>query len=223
MCGRYALHSELNVLQQQFNLDISRLDYSPHYNIAPSQQVLTVTGNGKRRAESMRWGLIPFWAKEQKVGYRMINARSETLGERPAYRSSMRRQRCLILADGFFEWSRKGKGRTPMYIYMASGEPFAFAGLWSSWTSPDGSEIRSCTIVTTDANEAISPFHNRMPVILSPETESLWLDPYTETLADLCHLFKSAPTDLLEVYPVSTMVNSPQNDTPDVLHRVQLL
>ena len=110
-----------------------------------------------------------------------------------------------------------------MYIYMASGEPFAFAGLWSSWTSPDGSEIRSCTIVTTDANEAISPFHNRMPVILSPETESLWLDPYTETLADLCHLFKSAPTDLLEVYPVSTMVNSPQNDTPDVLHRVQLL
>lgn len=171
----------------------------------------------------MQWGLIPFWAKEQKIGYRMINARSETLGERPAYRSSVRGQRCLILADGFFEWSKKGKGRNPMYIYMASGEPFAFAGLWSSWMSPDGSEIRSCTIVTTDANEAISPFHNRMPVILSPETESLWLDPYTETLTDLCHLFKSAPTDLLEVRPVSTMVNSPQNDTPEVLHRAQLL
>ncbi|MQF68923.1 SOS response-associated peptidase [SAR202 cluster bacterium AD-804-J14_MRT_500m] len=222
MCGRYALHSEINVLQQRFNFDAAGLNHSPHYNIAPSQQVLTVTSDGKRRAQSMRWGLIPFWAKEEKSGYRMINARSETLGQRPAFRSSIRSQRCLILADGFFEWSRKGTKRNPMYIYMRSSQPFAFAGLWSPWTSPEGTVIESCTIITTDANEVISPIHDRMPVILSSESESLWIDPYTNNLSELSHLLKAAPTDLMELYPVSEMVNSPRNDTPEVLARITL-
>ena len=191
-------------------------------NIAPTQQVLAVVNHGmrqgdggERRGEMMRWGLVTSWAKDIKIGNRMINAVSETSATKPAFRSAFRRRRCLVLADGFFEWRKEGKQRVPLYFSQKSGEPMAFAGLWENWQSPEGEWIRSCTILTTAANSFIEPVHNRMPVILSSETEPLWLDPLTETPAILEPLLISAPSDLLDVREVSPVVNNVRNQGPD--------
>ena len=187
----------------------------PRYNIAPTQSVLAVVNEGSRRGEFMRWGLVPSWAKDIKVGNRMINAVSETAATKPAFRSAFRRRRCLVLADGFFEWRREGKKRVPLYFTQKSGESMAFAGLWENWQSPEGDWIRSCTILTTAANSFIEPVHNRMPVILSAETEPLWLDPMTETPANLEPLLLPAPPELLTVREVSPVVNNARSEGPD--------
>ena len=168
----------------------------------------------------MRWGLVPFWTKDLSVGYRMINAKSETLALRPAFRTAYRKRRCLILADGFFEWKKDGKAKIPMYIFLKSHEPFAIAGLWESWTAPSGDTIRSCTIITTEPNSFIESIHNRMPVILPEEAEALWLDPLTEDPDLLKPLLLPLPAGSMESYPVSTLVNSPKNATPECIDLV---
>ena len=224
MCGRYTLISSISELQGRFGFVMDSPPPEPRYNVAPTQQVLTVindgivqSNGGARQGEMMRWGLVPSWAKDIKIGSRMINAVSETAAARPAFRNAFRRRRCLVLADGFYEWRREGKQREPAYFFQKSGEPMAFAGLWESWQSPEGQWIRSCAILTTTANSLVEPVHSRMPVILSAETEPLWLDPLTESAAILEPLLLPAPDEMLDVREVSPTVNNVRNDNPECL------
>ena len=217
MCGRFTLISSVADLQLRFGFAMEPAEVRPRYNLAPTQSVLTVVNDGMRRGELMRWGLVPSWAKDIKIGNRMINAVSETAPTKPAFRSAFRRRRCLVLADGFFEWRREGKKRVPLYLTKESGEPMGFAGLWENWQSPEGEWIRSCTILTTAANSFIEPVHNRMPVILSAETEPLWLDPLTENPASLEPLLLPAPPELLIVREVSPVVNNARSEGPDCI------
>ena len=220
MCGRFTLISSVSDLQLKFGFALEPSDVRPRYNVAPTQQVLTVVNDGERRGELMRWGLVPSWAKDVKIGNRMINAVSETAASKPAFRSAFRRRRCLVLADGFYEWRKEGKQRIPLYFSQRSGEPMAFAGLWENWKSPDDEWIRSCTILTTAANSFIEPVHNRMPVILSAETLPLWLDPLTETPDNLQPLMLPAPSEVLDVREVSPTVNNVRNDNPTCIDAV---
>ena len=169
----------------------------------------------------MRWGLIPFWAKDYSIGNRMINARAETVDTSAAFRRAFERRRCLVVADGFYEWLKVGKARVPMRVALSSGEPFAFAGLWETWRSPEGEQVASCTIITTTPNAVMEPVHNRMPVILSRDAESEWLDMTgARPAAKLKELLVPYAGQDLEVYEVSTLVNSPRNDTPEVMARL---
>ena len=212
MCARFTLGVDISdVFQGRFDSLLREADIQPRYNIAPTQQVLAITNEGARRAELMRWGLIPFWAKDPKIGSRMINAVGETAATKPAFRAAYKKRRCLILADGFFEWRKEGKAKIPTYIFLKSREIFAFAGLWETWKSASGEWVRSCTIMTTEPNDFIAPIHNRMPVILSEETEPLWLDPMTEGPGILQPLLSPSPAEEMESYLVSTYVNSPHN------------
>ena len=216
MCGRFSLTSEIGELQGRFEFDGAGLAHAPRYNIAPTQPVLAVTNGEGGGASYMRWGLVPSWAKNASVGNRLINARAETVAERNSFRSALVRRRCLVLADGFYEWQRVGKARRPMRIVMKSGEPFAFAGLWDAWRDPVGEIVRSCTIITTEANELLRPIHNRMPVILPREMEPFWLDHDVEdrdALSDVLVPYQSAE---MEAYEVSSLVNRPGNDGPEV-------
>ena len=222
MCGRFTLISNIGELQLRFGFVMEPPETQPRYNIAPTQKVLTVVNDGERRGELMRWGLVPSWAKDVKIGNRMINAVSETAASKPSFRSAFRRRRCLVLADGFFEWRKEGKQRVPLYFSQKSGEPMAFAGLWENWQSPEGEWIRSCTILTTAANSFIEPIHNRMPVILSAETEPLWLDPLTDTPANLEPLLLPAPPELLDAAEVSPTVNNVRNHGPDCIAPVTM-
>ena len=217
MCGRFTLISSVADLQLRFGFAMEPAEVRPRYNLAPTQSVLTVVNDGMLRGELMRWGLVPSWAKDIKIGNRMINAVSETAPTKPAFRSAFRRRRCLVLADGFFEWRREGKKRVPLYFTKESGEPMGFAGLWENWQSPEGEWIRSCTILTTAANSFIEPVYNRMPVILSAETEPLWLDPLTENPASLEPLLLPAPPELLIVREVSPVVNNARSEGPDCI------
>lgn len=225
MCGRFTLISSVSDLQLRFGFAMDSSVESavgtdgirPRHNIAPTQQVLTVVNDGRRRGEMMRWGLVPSWAKDIKIGNRMINAVSETAAVKPAFRSAFRRRRCLVLADGFFEWRKQGKQRIPLYFTQKSGEPMAFAGLWENWKSAEGEWIQSCTILTTAANAFIEPVHNRMPVILTDESEPLWLDPMTETPANLEPLLLPAAPELLQVREVSSVVNNARHEGPDCI------
>lgn len=219
MCGRFTLTSNLDELQGRFGFlsefaGSEFFDQGPRYNIAPTQSVLTVTNDGRRRGEVMRWGLVPFWAKDLKSGARMINAVGETVAAKPAFRAAFKKRRCLVLANGFYEWRKEDKRKLPAYIYARNGGPLAFAGLWETWKSPEGQAIQSCTIITTAANAFIQPLHNRMPVILSDETQALWLDPLTDDRKILEPLLIPAPNDLLTSHPVSEMVNSVKNQGP---------
>ena len=162
MCGRYSLIADIGELAERFEFDGDCLGHTPSYNIAPTQMALTVTNGGERHAIHMRWGLIPSWAKSASVGNHMINARAETVAERPSFRTALRRRRCLVLADGFYEWRRIGASRRPMRTTMASGEPFTFAGLWEAWRDTRGETVRSCTIITTTANDLLKPIHDSL-------------------------------------------------------------
>lgn len=193
--------------------------FAPRFNIAPTQPVLAIPNDEQNRADFFVWGLIPMWAKDPSIGNRMINARGETLEEKPAFRSSLKYKRCLILADGFYEWkaSPGRKTKTPFFIQMKDRKPFAFAGLWDSWNSPDGSQVKSCTIITTEPNELMEIIHNRMPAILHPRDYARWLDPSPQTPDQLKPLIRPFPADLMDAYPVSTLVNTPANDTPELI------
>jgi putative SOS response-associated peptidase YedK len=220
MCGRFTLTSNLDDLQGRFGFVAGPLDDLPRYNVAPTQQVLAVVNDGQRRAELLRWGLIPFWAKDPKIGYRMINAVGETLATKPAFRAAFRRRRCLVLADGFFEWRKEGNKKIPTYIFLKSREPFAFAGIWEVWKALDGETVRSCAIVTTKPNAFMEQIHHRMPVILSEETEALWLDPMTEEASVLAPLLMPSPPELMDSYLVSDLVNSPKNHGPECIEQL---
>ena len=220
MCGRYTLTSNLDELQASFKFEARDLEYRPRFNIAPTQQSLVVTNDGSRTGEYMRWGLLPFWAKDAKAGARMINAVGETASAKPAFRAAFRKRRCLILANGFFEWRKEGKARIPNYFFSTDHAPLSFAGLWETWKSPDGEHIKSFTILTTKANQLIQPIHDRMPVILSGETQALWLDPLTEDTEILGKLLTPAPDEDLDVYQVSNLVNSPKNNGPECIQQV---
>ena len=221
MCGRFTLTSNLDELQGRFGFLTEYTDHEPRYNIAPTQQVLTVTNDGQKRGEMMRWGLVPLWAKDLKIGARMINAVGETVSTKPAFRAAFKKRRCLVLANGFFEWQKDGKRKIPTYIYQRNGEAMAFAGLWETWKSPDGPVIQSCTIITTEANSFIQPVHNRMPVVLSEETQALWLDPLTEDPKILEPLLIPAPVELLTSHRVSEAVNSVKNQGPECIEELK--
>ena len=221
MCGRYTLIADLGDLAQRFEFDGSDFSYDPGYNIAPTESVLTVRNVEGREAALMRWGLIPFWAKDPKIGARMINARAETVAEKPAFRNALKKRRCLVLADGYYEWQKTPVGKRPFRIILKSGEPFAMAGLWETWIDPQGSVVPSCTIITTAANDFLSPIHNRMPVILSRETERLWLDSDLEQAPALIDILTHTPNDALDAYEVSTTVNNARNEGPEIITRLR--
>ena len=222
MCGRYMLTSPVEALRQLFMFE-QRPNLMPRYNIAPTQDVPIVrltrdgpTGDGTgRELITVRWGLVPFWADDLAIGNRLINARCETVHTLRAFREAYSRRRCLVPADGFFEWQKQGKLRQPFLIRRKDQAPFAFAGLWERWRQADAHDavVRSCTIITCPANELVAPLHDRMPVILAPETYARWLDPS----ADARDLLKPCPSTWLESYPVNARVNSPKNDDPDCI------
>lgn len=216
MCGRYSLTASLDELARRFDFDSNRDDFEPRYNVAPTQQVLAVVGGSARRAGFIRWGLIPQWAKSDSASPPIINARAETVAEKPTFRDSLRRRRCLILADGFYEWQTVGDTKRPMRVALRSGKPFAFAGLWSMSSDSEGNRISSCAIITTAANNLLKPIHHRMPVILSKEVEDLWLDTALDDSQTLTQFLEPYPEDALEAYEVSALVNSASNDRPEV-------
>ena len=225
MCGRYTL-TQVTDLERVFpdvaewTEDARSFLQRPHYNIAPGQPVLTVVRQGDRlMARTMRWGFIPHWAREARTGYRMINARAEGLARRPAFRFAFRSHRCLIPADGFYEWMRVPGERTkvPVHIRRKDDRPFAFAGLYSVWRDPEGRRHWTVTIVTTAPNELLRPIHNRMPVILDPAVYARWLDPELRDPDRLIRLLRPYPADRLQAYRVSRRVNSPTYDAPDCI------
>jgi putative SOS response-associated peptidase YedK len=203
------------VLVERFHLSVADAPVEPRYNIAPTQDVAVVLNETPDRLSLLQWGLIPSWAKDPAIGGQMINARAETIAEKPAFRTPFKKRRCLVLADGFYEWHKEadGKTKTPMYVRLKTGEPFAMAGLWDVWKTPDGASRRTCTIVTTEPNTMLAPVHNRMPVILPRDTEMDWLDNSLEPLA-LMSMLKPYAADLMQMYPVSRRVNAPANDEP---------
>jgi putative SOS response-associated peptidase YedK len=216
MCGRFTLFVDPRELMELLPGIEPPLEWTPRYNIAPTQPVAVVANNGQNRVEFFRWGLVPSWAKDPGIGNRMINARGETLAEKPSFRNAYRRRRCLVLADGFYEW-RKEPGRktkTPMYIQLKSGKPFGFAGLWESWRSPQDETLLTCTIITTSPNALVADIHNRMPVILDRAAYELWLDPAEQSPDKLDPWLKPYPAGEMVAHPVSTLVNSPANDVP---------
>jgi putative SOS response-associated peptidase YedK len=219
MCGRYELHSSPAALALAFGLPHPP-EIQPRYNIAPTQQVPVVrlAADGARELSQLRWGLVPFWAKDLTIGNRMINARGETIATKPGFREAYRKSRCLLPADGFYEWAKlAGGGRQPIRAAMKSGELFALAGLWSRWRSREGERIETCTIVTTEANELLQHVHDRMPVILAPGDYDRWLDVDEKDPADLIRPFASA---VMLAYPVSARVSSPKNDDPGLIEPI---
>ena len=218
MCGRFTLTTSPEQLSQEFPWLSVAEDVGPRYNIAPTQPIAVVPNDGKNQLDFFVWGLIPSWAKDPSIGNRMINARAETLSEKPAFKAAFRHRRCLILADGFFEWRVEPgqKVKTPMYIRLKSGKPFVFAGLWENWHAADGSQILSCTIITTEPNDFMRPIHNRMPVILPQTAYPSWLEQQEADIQALQSLLIPYPSEELTAYPVSRLVNSPGNDYPEV-------
>ena len=218
MCGRFTLTVNPAEAQETFSSYAFPQQFAPRFNIAPTQPVLAIPNDDQNTADFFVWGLIPMWAKDPSIGNKLINARGETLEEKPAFRGSLKYKRCLILADGFYEWKGAGKKvKTPFFIHMKDRKPFAFAGLWDSWNSPDGSLVKSCTIITTEPNELTGIIHNRMPVILHPRDYAKWLDPSPQTPDQLKPLIKPFPAELMDAYPVSTLVNTPANDRPELV------
>jgi len=219
MCGRFTLTVNPAELQDTFSDFIFPTKFAPRFNIAPSQPLLAIPNDGANKADFFIWGLIPMWAKDPAIGNRLINARGETVAEKPSFRGSFKYKRCLILADGFYEWKANPgtKTKTPHFIHMKDRKPFVFAGLWDTWDSPDGSSIKTCTIITTEPNELMAPIHNRMPVILHTRDHAKWLDASPQTPDSLLPLIKPFPADEMAAYPVSTLVNKPSNDIPELV------
>jgi putative SOS response-associated peptidase YedK len=220
MCGRFAFYSPKEAISHVFEID-AMLDYRPRFNIAPSQPILALRsgfeGQSDRPADQsiepvmLRWGLVPSWAKSASIGHRMINARRETVDLKPSFRAAFRRRRCVILADGFYEWRKTANGKIPTYITAECAEPFAMAGLWEHWEN-DGSTLLTCTIITTAANDVLAPVHDRMPVIFSPANARRWIDPGTTSKADLYDLMDAPGGNAMRYWEVGQGVNNPRND-----------
>lgn len=224
MCGRFTLTATVDELIDRFDIEyfLDQENYFPSFNVAPSQSVLAVINNGTRNKMGfLRWGLIPPWAKDMSIGHKMINARSETLMEKPSFRTAYQKKRCLIIADSFYEWKRlDDKRKIPMRIKLKSDELFAMAGLWENWKSPEGQSIFSCSVITTKPNPLVQDIHDRMPVILKPEDEKIWLNPQINDIRLLDGLLVPLHEDLMEVYEVSPLVNSPKNNSIELIQRI---
>jgi putative SOS response-associated peptidase YedK len=209
MCGRFSLTASADAIAEAFHLDAIP-NWQPRYNIAPKQQIPAIVGN--REFRTLRWGLIPSWSKDASIGNRLINARAETLAEKPSFRDAFRQRRCLIVTDGFYEWKKTEKGKKqPFYFQLETGEPFAFAGLWERWKT-----FETCTIITTEANSLMADVHDRMPVMLGEEGCDRWLDPKS-TSQELQSILRPYPDAAMAFYPIGLSVNSPSNDTPDCI------
>jgi putative SOS response-associated peptidase YedK len=214
MCGRFTLHTPPEILRDHFGLDATPQFTLENYNITPSQDIVAVREtDGRRELVPLRWGLVPSWSRDARSGNRMINARAETVAVKPAYRTAFRKRRCLIPADGFYEWHQTESGKQPYHICMRDGGVFAFAGLWERWTGDD-ERVESCTILVTEASETIRPVHDRMPVILSPEAYGQWLDPTLTDGDQLIGLLRPYIASAMVAYPVTKRVNSPANNDP---------
>lgn len=218
MCGRFALISSTEAVADQFEIKSENIAILPpavpRYNVAPTQPVLGIRLNddGKRELTFFQWGLIPSWSKDTKIGSKLINARSETVAEKPSFRAAYKRRRCVIPVDGFYEWQKTDNGKQPMFIHGADKKLLPFAGLWEMWRSPEGDSIQTCTILTTKPNEMMAQIHNRMPLILEAEDVQMWLDPGDDP-SDAMHLFRPYPAHKMAAYPVSTTVNNPRNES----------
>lgn len=217
MCGRYTLAVDPAQIDLRFELAAAAPDLPLRFNVAPQQDLPVVVANSPNRLDIMRWGLVPAWAKSPEIGYKTINARAETVAERPAYRAALRYHRCLVPATGYYEWQRTAHGKQPWYIHLSDEPVFAFAGLYDIWHSPDGSELRSYTILTTAANELMAPIHDRMPVILPREAEAAWLDPKETSSRAVLPLLQPYPAAAMDAYPVSTRVNDARHEGRDLI------
>lgn len=222
MCGRYSLFADFKKIEERFGeatFDVE--EYEESYNIAPSQMILSVVNDGvKNRLGYLKWGLVPSWAKDPKIGFKMINARAETVHEKPSFREALKKKRCLIVADSFYEWKRTENRKVPMRIKMKNNELFAMAGLWESWTSQSCELVHTCTILTTEPNDLMSTIHDRMPVILKEEDEQTWLNPAIKSIDELKPFLIPLENGLLEAYEVSDKVNSPKNNAPELIVKV---
>jgi putative SOS response-associated peptidase YedK len=225
MCGRYRLSRRKQLVEEYFDTDSGAEDWVPRYNIAPTQPVAVIRQNPKepvRELSLMRWGLIPSWAKDSSVAASMINARSETASTKPAFRDALKFRRCVIPADGFYEWQRTGKAKQPYCFEVGDGELFAFAGIWDRWKDAGGKWLETCSILTTTPNAVTSAVHDRMPVILDPDSYELWLDPGMRDVGAASDLLKPYGARLMRCYPVSSRVNSVTNDDADCSAPVEL-
>lgn len=216
MCGRYTLTLPLDQLAAVLNIEAAGLDFHPRYNIAPTQFLPVILNEDPHTFQMLKWGLVPFWAKDPGIGNKMINARAETLAQKPSFRNALKQRRCLVLADGFYEWKKTGTGKVPHHIRMKSREVMTFAGLWEKWKDGEGKELRTFTLITVPPNELMEDLHNRMPAILGPEERVDWLDMGLAPESAL-ELLKPHPSEPMEAVPVSTAVNSPRNEGPQLL------
>jgi putative SOS response-associated peptidase YedK len=233
VCGRYVQVSSPTLLAEHFGVDeVAAEAHEPDYNVAPRRPVYAVVQRepGRRVLEEMRWGLVPSWAEDLKVGDRLINARAEGLADKPAFQRAFARRRCILPADGFYEWQRRPREqgararKQPMFVRRRDGEPLAFAGLWEAWRDRDDPAapwVTSCVIVTTRANEALAPVHDRMPVVLDEPDWATWLDPALQDVATLDELLVPPPSEWFDVYPVGTAVNQPGNNSPELVAPVE--
>ncbi len=213
MCGRTSLFVPQPALEERFDATATT-PIPQRYNIAPGDDLAAITNTTPDEISLLRWGFVPHWADDPTIGYRMINARAETVDEKPAYQAAFKDRRCLVLADGFYEWQGDRSNKEPYRITRADQEPFAMAGIWETWES-NGERLTSLSIITTDANEVVAPIHDRMPVILAPDDEDRWLESTEPT--QLKRLLGPCPSEFLDAYPVSTQVNDPTNDNPDII------
>jgi len=220
MCGRFALNVDVTRLKDDFPWIEFPEDIGSSFNIAPTQQVLTVTNESKPGIEMLHWGLVPFWAKDTSIANTLINARGETIAEKPSFKHAFKRRRCIIIASGYYEWQKTADGKQPVFIHFKDASHFAFAGLWEKWkdkSDPAAEVLRSCTIITIAANEALKSYHHRMPVILKPDEIDRWLTPGEINPEELQELIRPYPGDDFEVYKVSKAVNSPRNNDADLI------
>ena len=217
MCGRYSFAIEDALILERFGLRVRTAIYKARYNCAPTQNLAVIANEAPDELRFFRWGLIPYWAKDASIGNKLINARAETLAEKPSFKNAFRNRRCLVPATGFFEWKRNAD-KTPYHIMLKNGDPFCFAGLWDKWVTGDGEIINSFTIITTSPNKLMEQIHDRMPVILHREDEPRWISPIPDP--SLTTLLKPFPAELMEAFPVSKLVNSPKNDAPEIIDRV---
>ncbi|NLK51117.1 MAG: SOS response-associated peptidase [Syntrophomonadaceae bacterium] len=219
MCGRFTITSGLSEIAARFNCERKLINFQPRYNVAPTQQVpVVINSEGNNLLEMMRWGLVPNWVKDPSIGIKMINARAETVTEKPVFKTLFRKKRCIIPADGYYEWQKVGKSKIPMRIVHKSRGIFALAGLWDVWQPPNGESLFSFTILTTEPVNSVQAVHNRMPVILRPENEQLWLNNLLNSPSDNAFLLSLIePVQELEAYRVSTLVNSPANDRTECI------
>lgn len=215
MCGRFSIVTSTEMLRNRFHIHTIREPYIPRYNAAPGQRLPVIINENPLDLSFLRWGLVPFWAKDEKIGYKMINARAETIDSKPSYRTPFKKRRCLIPSDGFYEWDKKKKGKQPFHITLRSGALFSFAGLWDTWKTPEGEILQTFTIITTAPNQLLNGIHDRMPVILKQENEKAWLDQDTEK-EELLSFLKPFPDGDMQMREVSPKVNSPANDDPSL-------